>query len=186
MQFFRSYILALALIVGGVLCPVAVEASNLHLIVGADYLNSDIKYNSHKNSDGLPKDDYKSVVPVIGLSAYGVGLEAFILGSDSIKEDSLEAKLKAYGIAFFGEANLSDNFSLIASLGLAEYKFTTKTDNIKKTEESNGPRFGIGLQYYLTRNIAIRGMYHYTLLNSGENDCYDAVSEFSAGLRFIF
>ena len=61
-----------------------------------------------------------------------------------------------------------------------------KKDNTKYKNNCDGPRVGIGLQYYITRNISIIGMYHYTLLNSGDNDLYDAVSEVSAGLRFIF
>lgn len=178
--------LAIITLVVGPFCPTSsVFASNLRLIVGADYVNSDIKYNNEENQIG-PKEDYQSISPVIGISAYGIGLEAFFFNSDTNKKDTLENKLQAYGIALFGEAHLSDNFALIASLGIAEYKFKIKQDNITYEEDCNGPRIGIGLQYYLTRNIAIRGMYHYTLLNSGENDIYEAISEFTAGVRFIF
>lgn len=178
--------LAIITLVIGIFSPItSVFASNLHLIFGADYINSDIKYNNEDKQTG-PKEDFKSISPVIGISAYGIGLEAFFFNSDANEKDSLESKLQAYGIAVVGEANLSDNFALIASLGMAEYKFKIKKDKLKYEEDCNGPRIGIGLQYYLTRHLAIRGMYHYTLLNSGENDAYEAISEFTAGLRLIF
>lgn len=185
MQKVRFIISALIMVAGLTYPAMYAFASNLHLILGADFINSDVKYNKNDDPNEI-KDDFKSVSPVIGLSAYGIGLEAFILNSGKIEENSAEAKLKAYGIAVTGEANLSDNFSFIASLGLAEYKFNVKKNNVKFDEDANGPRIGVGLQYYLTRYLAIRGMYHYTILNSGENDTYDAISEFTAGLRLIF
>lgn len=185
MQRIRYIIAALAVAVGLTYPTADVFASNLHLILGADFVNSDIKYNKSDDPNEI-KDDFKSVSPVIGLSAYGIGLEAFILNSGKVEDNSTEAKLRAYGVAIFGEANLSDNFSFIASLGLAEYTFKVKRNNVNFDEDASGPRIGVGLQYYLTRYLAIRGMYHYTILNSGENDTYDAVSEFTAGLRLIF
>ena len=186
MQIVRKIVILLAL-AGGILYPTAsVFASNFHLILGADYVNSDIKYNNGQEDSIQPTDDYNSISPVIGLSAYGIGLEAYILNSKDVKEGSLQYKLRAYGFDIVGEASLSDNFALIASLGMAKYEFHNKIDGTKADDSNNGPRFGIGLQYYICRNIAIRAMYHYTLLNSGEKDPYDAVSEFSAGLRFIF
>lgn len=187
MQFFKRIFLILFTFW---LIPIGnSSASNIHLILGGDYVISDVKSSTPKNRKQAytpPKDDFKSFSPVIGLTAYGIGLEAYILNSDTVKKDSLEAKIRAYGFDVFGEANLSDNFSVIASLGLTKYTFIVKKDNVKYENDCDGPRVGIGLQYYLTRNISIIGMYHYTLLNSGDNDLYDAVSEVSAGLRFIF
>jgi len=178
--------LAIITLVVGLFYPTSsVFASNLRLILGADYVSSDIQYNNEQKQDG-PKNNFSSISPTIALSAYGIGLEAFFFESDTQEEDSLESRLMAYGIAVFGEANLSDNFALISSLGMAEYKFKIKKDGITYEEDCKGPRIGIGLQYYLTRNLAIRGMYHYTLLNSGENDIYEAISEFTAGIRLIF
>lgn len=186
MQKIKNLIFSIAL-AGGLLYQTASAfASNFHLILGADYITSDIKYNGGHKDTIKPKDDYKSFSPVIGITAYGIGLEAYILNSKDVKEDSLHSKIRAYGLDFVGEASLSDNFALIASLGLAKYEFHNTQNGIKTSDSNNGPRFGIGLQYYITHNLAILAMYHYTLLNSGENDLYDAVSEISAGLRFIF
>lgn len=194
MQFFRRLILILAVAAGISLPTASCYASNMRLLIGADYVNSDVKYRHIKTTSSnninrtfaKPDDDYQSVSPTIGISAFGIGLEAFFLNSKAIKEDSIEAKLRGYGIELVGEAGLSDNFSLVASIGLTEYTFITKQDNRKIEDDCSGPRIGIGLQYYLTRNLAIRGMYHYTLLNSGEDDFYDNISEFSIGLRLIF
>lgn len=196
MQNLRKLILTFALVVG-LVCPSAsVFASNFHLILGADYVNSHIKYNHNKEAKQTAKPDsnYHGYSPVIGINAYGISLEAFLLNTPSKEKDSIETKIRAYGFDIIGEASLSDNFTVLASLGLAKYEFNTKSKNKNqspllksKTDDSNnGPRFGIGLQYYISRNFAIRAMYHYTLLNSGDKDLYDAVSEFSAGLRFYF
>ena len=162
------------------------KAGMLKIYAGADYLYSDIKY---KDSDtNMPDSSFSAIAPVIGISAFGIGLEAFYLTSNDQEEDDIETKMKAYGLSIVGEAPLSDNFSFVASLGMAKYKFDVKNtrSSLKYSEECDGPRLGVGLQYQLFRNLAIRGMYHYTLFNSGKSDKYDAMSEFSAGLRLIF
>lgn len=198
MQFFKQYKCLLTLVVAFFACQSPVYASNLHLILGGDYVVSDVKYghpsrtsNKYKNrnvTDDFVEmdDDYKSLSPVIGISAYGISLEAYMMNSKEVEKDSVKAKIRAYGVDVIGEAGLSDNFSVLASIGLVQYTFKTEKDHRDKDEDVSGPRVGIGLQYYLTRNIAIRGMYHYTYLNSGDGDRYKAVSEFLAGLRFIF
>lgn len=196
MQFFNKYTCFLSVVAAFICVQSSAYASNLHLILGGDYVVSDIKYGhpskkaakSKKVDDGFVEmdDDYKSLSPVIGISAYGISLEAYMMNSKEVEKDSVKAKIRAYGVDVLGEAGLSDNFSLIASLGLVQYTFKTEKDHRDKDEDVSGPRVGIGLQYYLTRNIAIRGMYHYTYLNSGDGDHYKAVSEFLAGLRFIF
>ena len=192
MQKLKQYILNLTLVVG-LMCPsTSVFASNFHLILGADYVNSHIKYNKNKNARQTekPESNYNGYAPVIGISAYGISLEAFLLNTPTKEKNSIETKIRAYGFDIIGEASLSDNFTVLASLGLAKYEFNTKnkktTFGAKTDDSNNGPRFGIGLQYYISRNLAIRAMYHYTLLNSGEDDLYDAVSEFTAGLRLYF
>lgn len=198
MQFFKKYMTILGFAVGLLAWQTPVYASNLHLILGGDFVVSDVKYghqtktsykySNRKVADDFVEmdDDYKSFSPVIGLSAYGVSLEAYMMNSNEISKDSVKSKIRAYGVDFIGEAGLSDNFSVLASLGIVQYTFKTEKDRRDKDEDVSGPRVGIGLQYYLTRNIAIRGMYHYTHLNSGEGEHYKAVSEFLAGLRFIF
>jgi len=196
MQNLRKLILTFTLVVGLMFPSTSVFASNFHLILGADYVNPHVKYNNNKDAKNTekPESNYHGYSPVIGISAYGISLEAFVLNTPTKEKDSIETKIRAYGFDIIGEANLSDNFTVLASLGLAKYEFNTKNKNknqasfIKtKADDSNdGPRFGIGLQYYISRNLAIRAMYHYTLLNSGEKDLYDAVSEFSAGLRLYF
>lgn len=195
MQFFKHLTYIFSLIASLMIVAKGAYASNLHLILGADYVYSDIKYDTpsvrNRTAHTMPNEPatkFNNFSPVIGLSAYGIGLEAFILGSGSEEKNSLESKMRAYGIDFVGEASLSDNFTFVASLGIAQYKFENKDKKEHRSydDDSTGPRVGVGLQYYLTRNIAVRAMYHYTLLNSGKHGNYDAVSEFSGGLRFIF
>jgi len=160
------------------------QASKIY--IGADYVYSDIKY---KNNTLYEMDDpYSSISPVIGFNAYGIGLEAFYQISDKqINTHGYEATLSAYGVDLMGEAPLSDNFSFIVSIGLANYKFKIKQPNgWKYDQDANGPRFGIGLQYEILPHIALRTMFHYTALNSGSTDFYEAVSEISGGVRILF
>ena len=195
MRYLKSLVWILTLAAGLFSSAANVCASNLHLLLGADFVNSNLQYKGSNHSAESREKNFKNVSGVIGLTAYGIGLEAFILNTtDDDDKDSLRNKIRAYGFDVFGEANLSDNFTLIASLGLAKYKITNSykrfplvpSDKKKTTETNNGPRFGIGIQYYLTNNIAIISMYHYTLLNSNARSNYNSVSEVSAGLRLIF
>ena len=160
------------------------QASKIY--IGADYVYSDIKY---RNDTIYEMDDpYSSISPVIGFNAYGIGLEGFYQFSDKqINKSGYVSTLKAYGIDLVGEAPLSDNFSVIVSIGLANYKFQIKQPNgWKYDQDANGPRFGIGLQYEILPHIALRTMFHYTSLNAGSTDFYDAVSEISGGVRIMF
>ena len=192
MQFFKPYIFSALFAICLLAQAPKAYATNAHLIFGADALSSEIKYsNSRKSKAANPgfvevDDNFKSGAAVIGISAYGISLEAYVLNSDNVKKDSLKARLRAYGFDVIGEASLSDNFSFLASLGLAQYNIKTEKGAFSKEDRNDGPRLGVGLQYYLSRNIALRLMYHYTLLNSGEDERYKAISEFSAGIRFIF
>ncbi len=156
------------------------------IYIGADYVYSEIKY---RNNTFYEMDDgYNGVAPVIGFSSYGIGLEGWYLFSDeSSNQFGYKSKLSGYGADLMGEAPLTDNFSLIVSLGLAQYTFKIKQPNGWNFEQdATGPRFGIGLQYEILPHIALRGMFHYTSLNSGETDFYDGISEFSGGVRFLF
>ena len=156
------------------------------IYIGADYVYSEIKY---KNNTVYEMDDgYNGIAPVIGFSSYGIGLELWYLFADETSNQfGYSAELSGYGADLVGEAPLTDNFSLIVSIGLAQYNFKIKQpNNWKVDEDASGPRFGIGLQYEIIPHIALRGMFHYTSLNSGETDFYDGISEFSGGVRIIF
>lgn len=156
------------------------------IYIGADYVYSDIKY---KNNTVYEMDDaYSSISPVIGFSSYGLGLEGFYQFSDkNTNKHGYESTLSAYGIDITGEAPLSESFSFVVSIGLAKYKFKIKQPNgWKYDQDANGPRFGIGIQYEILPHIALRTMYHYTSLNSGSTDFYEAVSEVSGGIRILF
>ena len=133
-------------------------------------------------------DGYNGVSAVMGFSSYGIGLEGWYLFADEASNQlDYRSKLSGYGIDLIGEAPLTDNFSLIVSLGLVEYTFKIKQSNdLNFEQDASGPRFGIGLQYEIIPHIALRGMFHYTSLNSGETDFYDGISEFSGGIRIIF
>lgn len=168
------------------ICATDTMAANSKIYFGADYVYSDIKYKD--SSEFSLKDNYNVISPVIGFSSYGIGLEAFYQFSDKAENDNgIESSITAYGLDLMGEAPLSDHFSLIVSIGMAKYKFEIKDHNGYKYDQSvNGPRFGIGLQFDILPHIALRTMYHYTSLNSGKTENYEAISEFSGGVRISF
>lgn len=168
------------------ICASDTMAANSKIYFGADYIYSDIKYK--ESSEFSLKDNYNVISPVIGFNSYGLGLEAFYQFSDEAENDhGIKSSMTAYGIDLMGEAPLSDHFYLVVSIGLAKYKFEIKEKNGYKYDQSvNGPRFGIGLQFDVLPHVAIRTMYHYTSLNAGKTDNYEAISEFSGGVRISF
>ena len=161
-------------------------SSRSKIYLGADYVYSDIKY---KNDTVFEMDDpYEGVAATIGFSSYGIGLEAWYMFSDKVKNSQdYASELSAYGVDLVGEAPLTDNFSVIVSIGLAKYTFNiTQPNGVDYDQSVNGPRLGIGLQYEILPHIALRSMFHYTTLNSGETDFYDGVGEISGGIRIIY
>ena len=105
---------------------------------------------------------------------------------------------KAYGADLIGYIPFSPYFDLVASLGLAQYKFendavftsyfidgTDKRDvAFKNFDESKiGWRAAIGAQLNIANGVALRMMYRYIHIGG---DVIDKMDELSIGLRFLF
>ena len=156
-------------------------------------------------------DNHNSFSFVVGAKINkNFGLEAFYQSSgeegysdydyDHGFEEKTETSLSytAMGIDAIGYIPINQDFEILASLGLAQYDFEAKykyswieydynySENEDETKDfdSLGIRVGIGAQYNLTNNLAIRGMARYVKLN--DDDIIKSMTELSLGLRYMF
>ena len=103
----------------------------------------------------------------------------------------------AFGIDSVGYMPISQELELLASLGLAQYYFESDDKyyedwgggygewiNTSKDFDTLGFRFGIGAQYNITNNLALRGMARYIKMN--DDEYVKSLTEFSLGLRYMF
>ncbi len=131
------------------------------------------------------------------------GVEAFYQASsesekktywdeDFYEKDKLS--YSAFGIDAIAYMPINQEFELLAALGLAQYDFETKYEDVdevfgnlggeSKDFDSLGIRFGIGAQYNITNNLALRGMARYIKMN--DDEYVKSLTEFSLGLRYMF
>lgn len=110
--------------------------------------------------------------------------------------DKTTISYTAMGIDAIGYLPINQDFEILASLGLAQYDFESKISysaideygyyegSESKDFDSLGIRVGIGAQYNLTDNLAIRGMARYIKMN--DDDFVKNLTELSLGLRYMF
>lgn len=110
--------------------------------------------------------------------------------------DKTTISYTAMGIDAIGYLPINQDFEILASLGLAQYDFESKISysaideygyyegSESKDFDSLGIRVGIGAQYNLTDNLAIRGMARYIKMN--DDDYVKSLTELSLGLRYMF
>lgn len=108
------------------------------------------------------------------------------------EEDKLS--YTAMGIDAIAYMPINQEFELLAALGLAQYDFETKYEDVdeefgnlggeSKDFDSLGIRFGIGAQYNITNNLALRWMARYIKMN--DDEYVKSLTEFSLGLRYMF
>ncbi len=105
---------------------------------------------------------------------------------------------KAYGIDTQWYASVTQEFEILASLGLAQYEFESKDKLIGKVAtagfthtskhnndfDSLGVRLGIGGQYNITEHIALRAMARY--IHMTDDEYIKSMTELSLGIRYIF
>jgi opacity protein-like surface antigen len=153
------------------------------------------------DDEDLFKDKNNSISGVIGLKFNkNFGLEAFYQQSDKAKKSvdygiaqmSTSLQYSAYGADFLGYLPVSQDFEVLASLGLAQYDLKAKASghlygipfSEKDSEDSLGYRFGLGLQYNINQHLALRTMAHYIQLDKDE--AIKHLTEISLGLRYMF
>lgn len=121
------------------------------------------------------------------------------IGEDLWLKDKTTISYTAMGVDMIGYLPVNQDFEILASLGLAQYGFESEINYssfsiyddygyIDETESKDfnslGYRFGLGAQYNITNNLALRGMARYIKMN--DDDYVKSLTEFSLGLRYMF
>lgn len=141
------------------------------------------------------EDDYQSVSLIAGAKVVrNFGLEAFYqlsggeknLGASYAGDGYFHSRFTAYGVDALGYLPLGceGKVELIAGAGVGEYIFKVRNvGNGTTKDHSTGYRLNAGVQYNLTENWSLRGMYHHVYT---QKSYVDAIDEFSVGVRYNF
>ncbi|MBP5399080.1 MAG: porin family protein [Alphaproteobacteria bacterium] len=163
------------------------------------YIGLDGNYSSLDwayNGESYAEDDYQSLSLVAGAKLHrNFGLEAFYQMSGNEKNRTnygqdenlyVHTRFNAYGLDALGYLPLGceGRVELIAGAGIAEYTFKARwLGNGSGKDHSTGYRLNAGLQYNLTDNWSLRGMYHHVYT---QKSYVDAIDEYSVGIRYNF
>lgn len=131
-----------------------------------------------------------------------IGLEAFLQKSSNESKktayhpDSIETNIEylALGGDLLLYQPINKDVEILAALGLAYYDFdiTGKASHFDQYNEDNdsaeslGMRTGLGLQFNINSNWAVRIMGRYTTLLNHKQDYIKNISELSLGIRYLF
>ena len=155
--------------------------------VGLDYIYS---YGKFGGPAKHMKESYHSPSINIGARMYGYwGLEAFyqqsFKGKRTYDGEKHSTEFLAYGLDAYGYMPvMCSQFNLLASLGLANYRFDFRYPDItSKSQNRVGYRMGIGMQYDFNEHFAFRMMGRYTYINT---DRVNNLKEVTAGFRYMF
>lgn len=167
--------------------------------IGVDVAMSsmDLEDNDYGDYSEYIEDSYNSISLVVGAKFNRhVGVEAFIQQSSEEDKDYGEGKTtnqyNAIGVDLIGYMPVNQELELLASLGFAQYNFHVTDEyedsyyEYKEKDSLNtlGIRLGIGAQFYMTDNVALRGMARYVQFS--DDDIIKNMVEFSLGLRYMF
>lgn len=165
--------------------------------IGLDVATTSIKFEDEDYKDYL-SDSLNAYSFNVGVKFnQNFGVEAFIQQSseESKKDDwgdNTKLKYNAIGLDAIGYIPVSQDFELLASLGIAQYNFNCTeeydyeeyTEWEKSTLNTIGYRAGIGAQFNINEHFALRAMARY--IKFSDDDIIKNMTEFSLGLRYIF
>lgn len=186
--------------------------------IGLDIGMQKMKFEADEDKDFF-KDSTKSISGVIGARInQHFGIEAYYQQSseeektlresyDGFDDDAVykfTLSYKSYGADFIGYIPVSQEFEILAALGLGQYDFEAKgkfsepysyqngnhtesgtiTETNKKDFDSLGIRLGIGAQYNITEHVALRGTLRYVKMV--DDDYIKNLVEASLGIRYMF
>ena len=172
-----------------------VQAMEINPYMGLDYVYSHADYKSdHAAWDKALKKDYDSGAVNLGMrpSEY-FSLEGFFQQSAKSKgalvevtggSGRLKSEFYAYGLEAYRYMPMGcDGFSLLGTVGLANYNFKIKDNNGSEDKNHMGYRVGIGAQYDMNENWAMRLVGRYSYIDS---KVLDNLQEVTAGIRYTF
>lgn len=167
------------------------ENSHPSFSIGIDGLAVVAKLNG--DIDDYVDDSYNAFNLNAGIRfSRNFGIEGFWIKSteEDGKKSLLDVKSKyaTYGADLIGYIPLCKEADLLLALGLARYEFEADMENryvvASADDDATGIRMGIGLQFYLTDNIALRPMIRYVQMTN--DDYIKSLTELSFGLRYYF
>lgn len=147
---------------------------------GVDYNYSLVDHDSSMN--GVMSGHANSGTVVLGskVTPYA-GVEAFYEISKKEHKTDNRSQIQAYGADIMGYLPFGcyGEYQLIGTTGLGWYDAKHNKDN----DRGWGYRLGAGLQYNLTDNWAVRGMYRHVWV---DKSVLNSMNEFSVGVRYMF
>jgi len=174
------------------------SAMELNPYVGLDYVYSKADFKNDRlsaySTDSL-KDDYNSAMISMGIRPLEyMSLEAFFQQSGERKGDNIvdangashkvKSEFYAYGLDAYGYMPIGcDGFSLLGTVGLANYNVKIKSSDGSVDKQKLGYRAGIGAQYDINDNWAVRLVGRYSYIDS---KYLDNLKEVTAGIRYTF
>ena len=172
----------------------------LGLDVGRNHL--DLEKEGNFKYKSIAETEYNFFKPTLGFRFNKkVGMELFYQQAGKENKGTrfngnnidVGVKYAAYGVDFLFYQPIDKQLDILMSLGGAYYDFDINlaanvlgysvNGNVK--EESFGMRTGLGLQFNLNRNWAVRAMAYYVTM-TGSNDYVKNIMEMSLGLRYSF
>lgn len=169
------------------------NAAEIKPYVALDYVHSIADIDKVEGTK-LFEDNFNGAAVALGVNVNRyVSTEIFY--QQVAKEDKkfvnskTEDKYKAYGIDLIGHLPVAEKFDLLGSVGVAEYKVDYKANiyspavSLKRDDNGLGARLGVGAEYNLTDNWAVRAMARYSWIDI---DGVDGMTELSAGVKYTF
>ena len=182
------------LLLAGVAALFAVNANaaqmktyDLKPYVGMDYIYS---YAGYKDVDRNPERSYNSIEGNVGIRMWKYfGPEFYYQYAFKRHSFSGDEKLKnrfySYGIDMYGYMPIGcdGTYDALASVGLGGYNVKSRHHLYSNDTNKVGYRFGLGMMYHITDNIAARIMGRYDYIGT---KYLDDIWEMTAGLRYSF
>ena len=171
------------------------QAMEINPYIGADYTYSKADYKSDNATwDKALKENYNSLGANLGMrpSQY-FSLEGFFQqameakgskASAAVYGDRIKSKFNAYGADAYGYIPIGcDGWSLLGTVGLANYNFKVKSETGSEDKNHMGYRAGLGFQYDMNEHWALRVVGRYSYIDS---KILDNMQEATAGIRYTF
>ncbi|MBQ8630994.1 MAG: porin family protein [Alphaproteobacteria bacterium] len=191
------------LLLAGVASLLAFQANAVEFkpYVGLDYAYTDVsatdqiygvsddyyetKFNSGVINAGTKVGDYFGIEAFYQKSGDEKGKHVTVVDAydRTVAEGKIKTNFDAYGLDLMGYIPVTDKLEAIASVGAGQYEFEIEGLGYAFNEDGLGVRGGLGLQYNINDNLAVRGMARYVYLDMDE---VDYLTEFTAGVRYSF
>ena len=186
------------LLLAGVASLFAFNANAMEMkpYVGLDYNYSDAAIAHHDKDWGDPakfnaqENNYDSLSLIVGAKMHtNFGVEGYFQRSQNETREfhgKNTSRIQSYGIDALGYIPLGcdQKFELVGGLGIGSYELKTRrNDTYRDKDEGIGYRMSAGVQYNVTDNMAVRGMYRHVIVNGSD---LDRINEYSAGIRYMF